>query len=165
MEKVRYFGMFDAEGYPVAFYPSDIHPVPPDGSVEISQEQWAALLVSQGNLTFVNGKLTDTPLPPPAPEKILASLPSVSHAQIITALIMSEIITEAEGVAWITGTLPAAVEAMIATLPADQRVIARLRAIRPSSVVPTDPLVAALTAAQGQGVADLIALFQTAAAL
>lgn len=103
--------------------------------------------------------------PPLTPEQVLAGMPPVSHAQIIAALILSEIITEAEGVAWISGTLPAAVEAMIATLPADQRVIARLRAIRPTSVVPTDPLVAALAAAQGQGVEDLIALFQTAAAL
>lgn len=99
------------------------------------------------------------------PEQVLASLPPVSHAQIIAALILAGIITETEGVAWISGTLPDAVEAMIATLPADQRVIARLRAIRPSSVVPTDPLVAALAAAQGQGVADLIALLETAAAL
>lgn len=101
----------------------------------------------------------------PTPEQQLAALPPVSHAQIIAVLILAGIITEAEGVAWITGTLPAAVEAMIATLPADQRVIARLRAIRPTSVIPTDPLVAALAAAQGQGVADLIVLFQTAAAL
>lgn len=99
------------------------------------------------------------------PEERLASLSPVSHAQIIAALILSGIITETEGVAWISGTLPEAVEAMIATLPAEQRVIARLRAIRPTSVVPTDPLVAALAAAQGHDTADLIALFETAAAL
>lgn len=105
------------------------------------------------------------PMPPLTPEQVLTTMPAVSHAQIIAALILSQIITEAEGVAWITGTLPAAVEAMIAALPADQRVIARLRAIRPSSVVPTDPLVAALAAAQGHDTADLIVLFETAAAL
>lgn len=105
------------------------------------------------------------PPPPPTPEEQLAALPPVSHAQIIAALIDADILTEAEGVDWITGTLPASVEAMIAALPAGQRTIARLRAIRPSSVVPTDPLVAALAASEGKSIEDLIAIFTAAAAL
>lgn len=108
------------------------------------------------------------PVPEPVvltPEEQLAALSPVSHAQIIAALIGVDILTEAEGVDWITGTLPASVEAMIAALPAEQRIIARLRAIRPSSVVPTDPLVAALAASEGKSIEDLIAIFTAAAAL
>lgn len=52
------------------------------------------------------------------PEQVLAAMPAVSHAQRIAALILSGIITEAEGVAWISGTLPDAVEAMIQTTAA-----------------------------------------------
>lgn len=113
-------------------------------------------------------------MPPlePAPEPVvltleeqLAALSPVSHAQIIAALIGADILNEAEGVDWITGTLPASVEAMIAALPAEQRTIARLRAIRPSSVVPTDPLVGALAASEGKSIEDLIAIFTAAAAL
>lgn len=108
------------------------------------------------------------PVPEPVvltPEEQLATLPPVSHAQIIAALISAGILTEAEGVDWITGTLPASVEAMIAALPAEQRTIARLRAIRPTSVVPTDPLVGALAASEGKSIEDLIAIFTAAAAL
>lgn len=108
------------------------------------------------------------PVPEPVvltPEEQLAALSPVSHAQIIAALIGAGILTEAEGVDWITGTLPASVEAMIDTLPAEQRTIARLRAIRPSSVVPNDPLVGALAASEGKSIEDLIAIFTAAAAL
>jgi|GEM_PF-6173077 len=100
----------------------------------------------------IDGLPVELPPEPPSltSEQRLAAMPEVSHPQMIAALIGAGILTEADGIAWITGTLPAAVEAMIAQLPKEQRVIARLRAIRPSSVVPTDPLVAALAAAQGR---------------
>lgn len=95
----------------------------------------------------------------------LSSLPAVSHPQIIAALIVAEIITEAEGVDWIKGTLPSEVEAAIASLPVEQRTIATLRAIRPSSVEPSDPLVAALADAKDKSEAEMVALFQLAHSL
>lgn len=101
---------------------------------------------------------------PPA-ELTLADLPPVSHAQMIGALILSEVITREEGVEWIKGILPAAVQSMIDALPPEQAVIAELRAIRPTVVVPTDPLVAALAAAQGKTEEDLMELFGLAAQL
>lgn len=102
---------------------------------------------------------------PPAGPPTLADLLPVSHAQMIAALILSEIITREEGVEWIKGQLPSAVEMMIASLPEEHQVIAELRAIRPTAVVPTDPLVAALAAAQGKDEDDLIDLFTLAAQL
>lgn len=155
----------DEQGFVLGFYLDDMpHP---EGAVmvAVSQQEHAALIEYPRGHFYDGSAWVEVPPIPIAPEQILAAMPAVSHAQIIAALILADIISEAEGVAWISGTLPEAVEAMIATLPPEQRVIARLRAIRPSSVVPTDPLVAALAAAQGQGVEDLIALFQTAAAL
>lgn len=159
----------DNEGAIVGFYDSEIGVPPPDavdfGSlVEVSHEE-RSLWIEHPEMRWVDGGLIDYTPPPPTDAERLAALPPVSHAQIIAALIDAEILTEAEGTAWITGTLPAAVEAMIATLPAEQRTIARLRAIRPSEVVPTDPLVTALALAQGKDEADLIDLFTMAASL
>lgn len=128
---------------------------------------WLDLIAPRAEVEVgVSGEVEVRTEPPSNPgELTLEDLPPVSHAQIIAALIAAEILTEAEGVAWITGTLPAAVEAVIASLPEEQRAIARLRAIRPTSVVPTDPLVAALAAAEGKSTEDLIAIFLAAAAL
>lgn len=95
----------------------------------------------------------------------LADLPPVQQEQIIAALIGDRLLTEAEGIAWMTGTLPAPVEAVITAMPADQRVVARLRAIRPISVVPTDPLFAGLAAANGRDETWLVEMFRAAAAL
>lgn len=137
---------------------------PPPEAVAVSQDVIHALMADRKRL-YVDGDVQEAPPVQITPEQQLAALSPVSHAQIIAALIGSDILTEAEGVAWITGTLPASVEAMLAALPAEQRTIARLRAIRPSSVVPTDPLVAALAAAEGKSVEDLIVIFTAAAAL
>lgn len=120
----------------------------PDSAVELSEHEVSAHLS-----------------PEVSADDLLASLPAVSQAQIIAALISAEVISETEGVAWITGTLPASVEAMIDALPEDRRTIARLRALRPSSVVPSDPLVAALAAAEGKSTQDLIDLFLVASEL
>lgn len=150
-------GWTDGEHRLAAILPSN--PVPEGKRVASTDVQ---LIEGQPRYVHV---LEDAEADPPTPEKILASLPNVSHAQIIAALIGTGILTEAEGVDWITGTLPASVEAMIAALPAEQRTIARLRAIRPSSVVPTDPLVGALAASEGKSVEDLIDIFTSAAAL
>lgn len=121
--------------------------------------------IPKGAILMTPGEVDAHIRPAQAPEQVLSALSPVSHAQIIAALIGAGILTEAEGVDWITGTLPASVEVMIAALPAEQRTVARLRAIRPSSVVPTDPLVGALAASEGKSIEDLIAIFTAAAAL
>lgn len=128
---------------------------------------WLDLIAPRADVEVgVSGEVEVRTEPPSNPgELMLEDLPNVSHAQIIAALIISEVITEAEGNAWIAGTLPAAVEAMIAQLPEEQQVIARLRAIRPTYVSPTDPMVGQLAIANGNTVRELIDIFLLAASL
>jgi len=75
---------------------------------------------------------------------------SITFAQLIIGLVSENWITQAEGEAWLVGTLPSAVEAVINSLPTNQQFIARARATRPSEVLRSDPLVSSLAAAQGK---------------
>ena len=96
-------------------------------------------------------------LPGPQPEPV----PNLSFAQLMIGLVSEGWITTAEGEAWLTGTLPAPVLALIATLPAGQQFPAKARALRPTIVERTDPLVSALGAAQGKTDAQLDTFFRT----
>lgn len=89
---------------------------------------------------------------------------SLTFAQLLIGLVTEEWITEAEGEAWLEGTLPAAVIALIASLPEGARFAARARAVRPSVVLRLDPLVVALAAAQSKSAEELDAFFATYAA-
>lgn len=84
---------------------------------------------------------------------------SITFAQLLIGLVTEAWITEAEGEAWLAGTLPAPVLSLIATLPAEQQFAAKARAIAPSVAIRTDPLVVALGAAQGKTDAELDAFF------
>lgn len=64
---IKYFAKFDDTGAPIGFFPSDIWPTPPEGAVEITQEQWAQFLNGQGSgtpLRLVNGQMLPVVLPP-----------------------------------------------------------------------------------------------------
>lgn len=93
---------------------------------------------------------------PPAPP-----VPDLSFAQLLIGLVTEQWITEAEGEAWLTGTLPAAVLAVIDSLPQGQRFTAKARAIRPSEVLRSDPMVVAMGAAAGKTEAEIDAFFRT----
>lgn len=83
------------------------------------------------------------PQPEPIPQQM-------TFAQLLIGLVAEGWITEAEGEAWLEGRIPAAAEALIATLPETHRFAARARASRPSVVMRDDPLVIALAASQGR---------------
>lgn len=100
--------------------------------------------------------ITD-PRPEPIPHQM-------TFAQLLIGLVAEKWITEAEGGAWLEGRIPAAAEALIATLPEDHRFAARARASRPSTVLRTDPLVIALAASQGRA-DDLDRFFTTYAVI
>lgn len=85
---------------------------------------------------------------------------SITFAQLVIGLVAEGWITQAEGEAWLVGTLPAAVEAVINSLPLNHQFIARARATRPSEVLRSDPLVATLAAAQGKTPAQLDEFFR-----
>jgi hypothetical protein len=74
----------------------------------------------------------------------------ITFAQLLIGLVAEGWITEADGVAWLSGTPPAPVISLIGQLPAGQRFAARARAVRPSIVLLSDPLVQALGAMQGK---------------
>lgn len=85
----------------------------------------------------------------------------LSFAQLLIGLVTEGWITEAEGEAWLAGTLPAPVLGLIATLPPEQQFPAKARATVPSEVLRTDPLVSALGTAQGKTAEELDQFFLT----
>lgn len=86
---------------------------------------------------------------------------SMTFAQLLIGLVAEGWITEAEGDAWLAGTIPAAASALIATLPQAQQFAAKARAARPSVVLRNDPLVNAMATAQGRTQAEMDAFFTT----
>jgi hypothetical protein len=123
----------------------DVDDLPPSESR--NEWQWT----STGPLTV------GAPIPAPVPD--------LSFAQLMIGLVSEGWITTAEGEAWLTGTLPAPVLALIGTLPAGQQFAAKARALRPTIVERTDPLVSALGAAQGKTPEQLDDFFRTYAAI
>lgn len=137
-----------------------------DGAVEITQEQYEAALegMMAGRLVSVDGgfAVVDPPAPEPepeAPEPAPPAVPSLTFAQLLIGLVARKWITEAEGEAWLSGTLPAAVQDVIAALPAKQRFAAKARAAHPSTVLRSDPLLIALAASQGKSADQLDTFF------
>jgi hypothetical protein len=100
------------------------------------------------------------PAPPPVPQ-------SVSRQQIMTALMLAGLITEAEWLAcYQSGTLPALVSAAIATLPTDAaKLVAKVKWVEFSEARRTDAMVALLAAQAGLTDVQVDDLFRTAAAL
>jgi len=59
--EIRYFAKFDADGYPLGFFPSDIWPKPPVGTIEISKDEWQAMIDAPGTLGMKDGELVELP--------------------------------------------------------------------------------------------------------
>lgn len=86
----------------------------------------------------------------------------LSFSQLLYGLTKEAWITPEEANDWLVNrTLPAAVEALISTLPVEEQILARARAVQPSEVVRTDPMVEALGAAQGKTPEEMDAFFST----
>lgn len=145
------------------FYPEDRnYPALPGDLVAIEDAYHAELMAAQDAGQIIVAGIDGVPIAvdPPAPD--LATQRAgmqMSFAQLLIGLVAEAWITEAEGEAWLAGTLPAAVLSVIAALPPEARFAATARAIRPSVILRTDPLVAALGAAQGTSDAELDAFF------
>ena len=99
---------------------------------------------------------TITPYSPP-----VFQTTQITFAQLLIGLVAEAWITKAEGEAWLVGTLPAPVLALIGGLPANQQFAARARATTPSVVLRSDPLLNALGALQGKSAAQLDQFFNT----
>lgn len=91
---------------------------------------------------------------------------SMSPRQLILGLHAHGFITGEEAVAAATaGAMPAAVATVVATLPADAQIAARVTWARMTVVLRTDPLVDLLAASQGLTAAEVDAFFAACAAL
>lgn len=88
-------------------------------------------------------------------------LPNLSFTQLLIGLITEEWITETEGEAWLSGTLPIGVLTLIDSLPSTQRFTAKARALRPSEVVRSDYLVNAMATTSGKSDGDIDNFFRT----
>jgi hypothetical protein len=96
------------------------------------------------------------------PDEVLAAQRAtmrLSFAQLLIGLVTEQWITEAEGEAWLAGTLPFAVLTVIDGLFVEQRFPAKARALRPSEVLRADPLVTAMGTAAGKTEAEIDAFF------
>lgn len=61
------FALFDAEGFPRAFYSPDVNPEIPEDAVEITEEQWEEFISYPLARRWVDGQVApyDPPLAPP----------------------------------------------------------------------------------------------------
>ena len=101
------------------------------------------------------------PFEPAPPAPVPAQTVQITFAQLLIGLVTEGWITEAEGDGWLVGTPPPPVVALIGQLPPGQRFAAKARALRPSIVLRSDPLVLALGTMQGKSQAQLDAFFNT----
>lgn len=137
--------------------------LPPD-LVEITDAYHAELMEAQrAGKEIVPGTdgVPQAVDPPPLTAAILRDMMSLSFAQLLIGLDAEGWLTTAEAEAWLDGTLPAPVAALIATLPVGQRFAATARAKRPTMVERLNPLVVALALSAGRTEADLDAFFLT----
>lgn len=89
---------------------------------------------------------------------------TLTFAQLLIGLVTEGWITEQQGDAWSDGVLPAPVNALIASLPNEQRFAARVRAKRPSVVERNNDLVKGLGLLQGKTPSQIDVFFETYAA-
>lgn len=85
----------------------------------------------------------------------------LTFAQLLIGLVMQGWITESEGDAWLAGTLPQAILDLLAGLPMEHRFAAKARALRPSEVLRSDPLVELLRVSQGKTPEEIDTFFTT----
>lgn len=147
------------------FYDSGIdYPNLPKDAEQISAAHYALLMAAQVSGKRIvadgNGAPIAIDQPTQTPEELRATM-ALSFAQLLIGLVAEGWITNAEGEAWLAGTLPSAVLGLVATLPSGQQFAAKARAARPSTVLRSDPLVAGLGLATGKTATDLDAFFLT----
>lgn len=147
------------------FFPESIfYPNLPNDLIDISDEYHAELIAAQEAGKVIVPDVDGVPQavdPVPMTAEEMRAWLTLSFTQLLIGLDAEGWLTTAEAEAWLDGTLPAPVNALIASLPADQRFAAKARAKRPTVVERLNPLVIGLAAATGKTDAELDAFFQT----
>ena len=77
---MEFHAVFDASGFPLAFYPSDVWPEPPEGGVLISEADWQEFITYQGLRKWVDGAVV--PYDPPVVPDPLPTVVTASQAKI-----------------------------------------------------------------------------------
>jgi hypothetical protein len=93
--------------------------------------------------------------------KVVENIAELTFAQLLIGLVKEDLISEPEGEAWLAGLAPQIVTDLIATLPEENQFAAKARALRPSSVLRSDPLVSALAQIKKMSPAELDTFFNT----
>jgi hypothetical protein len=124
------------------------------GAVPETMVDWPVVTVGGPGWTYDGETFSPPDVVTPVPA-------SITFRQLLIGLVAEGWISEAEGDAWLTGTIPAAASALVASLPAGERFAARASIIRPSVILRADPLVAALAAAESKTSAELDTFFIT----
>lgn len=106
------------------------------------------------NLQRLGQAIDQIPLDAPPPR-----IPNLSFAQLLIGLVEEGWITEAEGEAWLSGTLPEAVLLVISMIPQQYQFTAKSRALRPSEIVRGNQLVDEIAVAQGKTSEEIDAFF------
>lgn len=147
------------------FYPEHVdYPNLPDDLIDISDEYHAELIAAQTTGKEIVPGVDGVPqavTPPPMDITEQRAQMTLSFAQLLIGLDAEGWLTRVEAEAWLDGTPPAPVNALIASLPAEQQFAAKARAKRPSVVERLNPLVVGLAAAGGKTDAQLDAFFAT----
>ena len=76
----RIFAVLAADGAPIGFFPSDVHPSPPAGAVEVSAADYGACLANPGRRRFVDGSLVAVDPPVPTADALRASVDAAAEA-------------------------------------------------------------------------------------
>lgn len=90
---MQFYGLFDGQGLPKAFYADDIWPVSkiPSNAVQISESVWREFIGNQGRRKWVNGKIvqyTGTSAPETFVTSVTAAQAKIAlyHAGLLNAV-------------------------------------------------------------------------------
>lgn len=74
---LRVFAVFNEIGTPIGFYPGDVWPIPPEGAIEISIDDWREFLDYQGQRRWDGHQVVEY-TPPPASDPSLPPPPEIA---------------------------------------------------------------------------------------
>jgi hypothetical protein len=111
--------------------------------------------------TYVNGTYT----PPTRPASPKPLVPSISHRQFYQQLMAQGLITEAEAMGVISGTLPAALQTLVGQLPAAEQFPAKWALLSAGQLDRNNSLTETIGTAYGWTDAQIDAFFTAAALL
>ncbi len=66
---IKKYGIFDTEGFPTAFYSTDIHDAVPETAIEITKEDWQEFISYPGQRKFIDGAVVVFEVPGPSIEQ------------------------------------------------------------------------------------------------